>query len=192
MSSANGGALVGDVLDKKSSDSIVSLPKEKDIPHDDAKTNVVDVEQDRNEPLSFTFNRHFGLLRRVSLVALAAFIFAWWISATILPATRHRWIVQTFFAWSFISIIAFRFIPNSVVTRPVEAFWVPFVQNPFFNLPKIARYAMGWLALLAIILGSAFGLKLENVCYYVFSAGHAGYIIRWLIHVLRKKGHKLR
>jgi concentrative nucleoside transporter, CNT family len=161
--SSDGAAPVGDVLEKKPSDSTVSLPKENCVPHDDSMTKVVDVEQDRNEPLSFTFNRHPGLLRRLILVALAALIFAWWVSATILPATRHRWIVQTFFAWSFISIIAFRFIPNSVVTRPVESFWVPFVQNPFFNLPKIARYAMGWLALLVIILGSAFGFKLESV-----------------------------
>lgn len=30
-------------------------------------------------------------------------ILAWWISATVLKATRHRWVVQTVLAWSFIS-----------------------------------------------------------------------------------------
>ncbi|KAI0250156.1 Na+ dependent nucleoside transporter C-terminus-domain-containing protein [Lactifluus subvellereus] len=122
---------------------------------------------DENEPSSpFTFGRNPTLVRRVSLVALAALIFGWWISATVLRATRHRWIVQTIFAWSFIAIIAFRFIPNSVVTRPVEAVWVPLVQNPFFSLPKVARYGLGWLALLAVVLGSAFGFKLESGTNY--------------------------
>jgi hypothetical protein len=158
-------APVEDVLEEKSSDSTTTLPKEeKGLPRGDAEANVVDVGPGKDEPSSFSsFNRSSGLLRRLSLVALAALIFGWWVSATTLHATRHRWIVQTFFAWSFIAIIAFRFIPNSVVTRPVEAVWVPLVQNPFFNLPRYARYGLGWLALLAIVLGSAFGFKLENV-----------------------------
>ena len=60
-------------------------------------------------------------------------------------------------------VIAFRFIPNSIVTRPVEAVWVPCVQTPFFKLPYPVRLAMGWLALLAIVFGSAFGFKLQGV-----------------------------
>ncbi|KAI9433080.1 Na+ dependent nucleoside transporter C-terminus-domain-containing protein [Lactarius psammicola] len=66
----------------------------------------------------------------------------------------------------FILIIAFRFIPNSVVTRPVEAVWVPLVQEPFFRIQKYIRFALGWLTstayIIAVILGSAFGLRLEN------------------------------
>ncbi len=100
------------------------------------------------------------------LFALAVLILGWWISATIIHATRHRWVVQTFFAWSFIAIIAFRFIPNSVVTRLVKAVWIPLVQKPFFALPKHVRYSLGWLALLVIVLGSAFGFKLENVRFF--------------------------
>jgi CNT family concentrative nucleoside transporter len=109
------------------------------------------------------FSRNRSLIRHWKLFALAAFIFGWWISATALHATRHRWIVQTFFAWSFIAIIAFRFIPNSVVTHPVEAVWIPLIEKPFFALPKYVRYGLGWLSLLAIALGSAFGFELENV-----------------------------
>jgi CNT family concentrative nucleoside transporter len=101
----------------------------------------------------------------LKLYALAALILGWWISATVHHGTRHRWIVQTFFAWSFIAIIAFRFIPNSVVTHPVEAVWIPLIQKPFFALPKYVRYGLGWLALLTIVLGSAFGFELENVRY---------------------------
>jgi concentrative nucleoside transporter, CNT family len=73
--------------------------------------------------------------------------------------------VQTFFAWFFIAIIAFRFIPNSIVTHPIEAVWIPLIQKPFFTLPKYVRYSLGWLALLTIVLGSAFGFELENVRY---------------------------
>src|SRR6266849_1254276 len=111
------------------------------------------------------FSRNHNLIRRLKLFALAAFIFGWWISATVLRATRHRWVVQTFFAWFFIAIIAFRFIPNSVVTRPVEGVWTPLIQKPFLALPTDVRYCLGWLSLLAIVLGSAFGFELENVRY---------------------------
>jgi concentrative nucleoside transporter, CNT family len=111
------------------------------------------------------FSGNHSLFRHLKLFALAALILGWWISATVLHATRHRWIVQTFFARSFIAIIAFRFIPNSIFTHPVEAVWIPLIQKPFFALPKYVRYGLGWLALLAIVLGSAFGFELENVRY---------------------------
>jgi CNT family concentrative nucleoside transporter len=111
------------------------------------------------------FSRNRSLIRRLKFFALAALILGWWISATVLHATRHRWIVQTFFAWFFIAIIAFRFIPNSIVTHPIEAVWIPLIQKPFFTLPKYVRYSLGWLALLTIVLGSAFGFELENVRY---------------------------
>ena len=113
------------------------------------------------------FSRNRNLIHHLKLFALAALIFGWWISATVFHATRRRWIVQTFFAWFFIAIIAFRFIPNSVVTHPVEAVWIPLFQKPFFALPKYVRYGIGWLALLAIVLGSAFGFELENVRYFL-------------------------
>ncbi len=155
------------ISEKKSSTDSLST-EERIIPRlkGDAEANL-------NEPS--WFSRNHSLFRRLRLFALAALILGWWISATILHATRHRWVVQTFFAWSFIAIIAFRFIPNSVVTRPVEAVWVPLVQKPFFTLPKYVRYGLGWLSLLAIVLGSAFGFKLENVrylpkcCFFFFS-----------------------
>lgn len=151
-----------DMTEKKSSLDLIS--KEiRGVPHHsvDVKVNVNDEALTEDEPSWVSRNRN--LVRRLKLFALAAIILGWWISSTILHATRHRWIVQTFFAWSFIAIIAFRFIPNSVVTRPVEAVWIPLVQRPFLSLPKHVRYGLGWLALLAIVLGSAFGSKLEIV-----------------------------
>ena len=154
-----------DIPEKRSTDSPASFPKEKrGVAHGDVEVNAVDAMagQETLQPPSW-FARNRGLVRCVKLCALAALILGWWISATLLPATRHRWIVQTFLAWSFIAIIAFRFIPNSVVTRPVEAVWIPLVQRPFFLLPKHARYGLGWLALVGIVIGCAFGFKLENV-----------------------------
>jgi CNT family concentrative nucleoside transporter len=162
---SDGAPLVAqeDVPEKNSSLSTTSLPNEKqDVPNGDE--DVIDGSIDKNlDTQASWFARNRGHVRRLKLGALTGLILAWWISSTILRATRHRWIVQTIFAWSFIAIIAFRFIPNSVVTRPVEAVWIPLVQKPFFALPRFARYAMGWLALLAIVMGSAFGFKIENV-----------------------------
>jgi CNT family concentrative nucleoside transporter len=153
------------ITEKKSSTDSLSK-EERGIPSlsGDAEAisnNVSIIGSSKIEPL--WFSRNYNLIRHLKLFALAAFILGWWISATVLHATRHRWIVQTFFAWSFIAIIAFRFIPNSVVTHPVEAVWIPLIQKPFFALPKYVRYGLGWLALLAIVLGSAFGFELENV-----------------------------
>ena len=155
-----------DNIGKKS--STVSLSeKERGVPRpsDDAEANLNEDTMvgfnKNNEPSWLSRNR--SLVRRLRLFALAALILGWWISATALHVTRHRWIVQTLFAWSFIAIIAFRFIPNSVVTRPIEAVWNPLVKKPFFALPKYVRYCLGWLALLTIVLSSAFGFNLENV-----------------------------
>lgn len=61
------------------------------------------------------------------------------------------------------SIIAFRFIPNSVVTRPVEAVWNPLIQEPWYRLSYRIRLAIGWLCLVGIIFGSAFGFPLDDV-----------------------------
>lgn len=149
---------------KSSTDSLSKV--ERGIPRisGDAEAitnNVIDLS--KIEPSWFSRNR--SLIRHLKLFTLVALVLGWWISATVFHATRHRWIVQTFFAWSFVAIIAFRFIPNSVVTHPVEAVWIPLIQKPFFALPKYVRYGLGWIALLAIVLGSAFGFELKNVRY---------------------------
>lgn len=169
-----------DTIEKESStDSLSNEERGIPRPRGDAEANLNEgpmmVCLNKNQPS--WFSRNHSLILRLRLFALAALILGWWVSATVLHATRHRWIVQTFFAWFFIAIIAFRFIPNSVVTRPVERVWNPLVARPFFALPRYARYGLGWLALFAIVLGSAFGFKLENVrfllsfCSMVFSWG---------------------
>ncbi|KAG1890311.1 Na+ dependent nucleoside transporter C-terminus-domain-containing protein [Suillus subluteus] len=111
-------------------------------------------EKDEGTQARNTFDRR---LRVVVLISLAALILGWWISSTILIATRGQWLVQTVFAWFFLLIIAFRFIPNSVVTEPITAIWMPCVQVPWYKLPRLVRLTVGWLCLLAIVFGSAFG-----------------------------------
>jgi CNT family concentrative nucleoside transporter len=165
-----GDAVQEDIIEKKSSTESLSR-EERGVSHlsGDAEANLNEdtmIGFNKNEPS--WLSRNHSLVRRLRLFALAALILGWWISATVLHATRHRWIVQTFFAWSFIAIIAFRFIPNSIVTRPVEAVWIPLIQKPFFALPNYVRHGLGWLALLAIVLGSAFGFELENVRQSLF------------------------
>lgn len=131
----------------------------------------------------------------------AAVILGWWISATVLKATRHRWYVGASFlildpnlSHAFLSglcrlfsrgslsctrtivaviafvqyskfhrVIVFRYVPNTVVTRPVEAVWKPLVEKPFFALHYRVRLAIGWLCLLALVFGSAFGFALPEV-----------------------------
>lgn len=105
-------------------------------------------------------------LRPFILAGSIVVILGWWISSLVLPSTRHRWIVQTFWAWCFVLVIAFRVIPNSVITRPIAAVWVPLVQIPFGALPRWFKLTIGWLSLVAIVFGSAFGFKLgPNTTY---------------------------
>lgn len=118
---------------------------------------------DKEEDGTPTFYQRF---RPFILTAVAMVILGWWISSIVLKATRHRWIVQTLFAWFFILVIAFRFIPNRVVSDPVSAVWMPCVQEPWYKLDRKLRLAIGWLCLLGIVFGSAFGFKLENGSNY--------------------------
>lgn len=78
-------------------------------------------------------------------------------------------IIQTIWAWFFILVIAFRFIPNSIVTKPVGAVWGPLISKPFFKLPWSVRLGLGWVALLAIVVGSAFGFPLPSVSLSLIS-----------------------
>ncbi|KAF8747678.1 H nucleoside cotransporter, partial [Rhizoctonia solani] len=134
----------------------ISHDKHHDVKHVIAHDND-EAERKREERRA-----RYAKYRPYILTGVALVILGWWISSTVLEATRHRWIVQTFWAWFFILIIAFRFIPNSVVTRPVEAVWQPLISGPFFAISYRVRLAMGWLALLGIVFGSAFGFPLPE------------------------------
>ncbi|CAE7084299.1 unnamed protein product [Rhizoctonia solani] len=143
-------------LESGSLDHKPELDKRQAVVHDDDEAEL------KRERRRAVYQKY----RPFILAAVALVILGWWISATVLEATRHRWIVQTFWAWSFIALIAFRFIPNSIVTRPVSAVWQPLISKPFFSLSYRVRLAMGWLALLGIVFGSAFGFPLPNGTNY--------------------------
>ncbi|KAH7108114.1 Na+ dependent nucleoside transporter C-terminus-domain-containing protein [Auriculariales sp. MPI-PUGE-AT-0066] len=134
------------------------------------KQPVADVPQlptqpaDEEEPAQGS--RLYARLRPFILIGVALVLLGWWISSIVLKETRHRWIVQTVWAWFFILLIAFQFIPTSVITRPIEAVWQPVVAKPFFALSYKARLGLGWLALLGIVFGSAFGFSLPEGSTY--------------------------
>jgi CNT family concentrative nucleoside transporter len=65
-----------------------------------------------------------------------------------------------------VRVIAFRFIPNRIVTKPVAAVWIPAVQRPWYSLSYPIRLTIGWLCLVGIIFGSAFGFKLPQGSSY--------------------------
>ncbi|KIY53041.1 hypothetical protein FISHEDRAFT_33830 [Fistulina hepatica ATCC 64428] len=128
-----------------------------------------ELEKEAREVEEAKARRHlfFVRFRPLILGGVAAIILGWWISATVLKATRHRWVVQTWWAWFFLIVIAFRFIPNSVVADPIEAVWKPAVERPWFKLPYRVRLTIGWVCLLGIIFGSAFGFPLVGNTSYV-------------------------
>ncbi|KAG2750754.1 hypothetical protein P692DRAFT_20831656 [Suillus brevipes Sb2] len=147
-------------IQRKSSVSTNSDGKKENAQVVDPGADLEDAqEKDEATQAKNTFDKK---LRVVVLIALAALILGWWISSTILAATRERWLVQTVFAWFFLLIIAFRFIPNSAVTGPISAVWMPCVQVPWYKLPRTARLTIGWLCLLGIVFGSAFGFPLTG------------------------------
>jgi len=52
------------------------------------------------------------------------------------------------------------------VTKPVGAIWEPVVSRPFFAINYRIRLGLGWLALLALVFGSAFGFSLPDGTSY--------------------------
>ncbi|KIJ67838.1 hypothetical protein HYDPIDRAFT_107355 [Hydnomerulius pinastri MD-312] len=152
--------LEGGLTQRKISTSSSSDIKEKQRVDDHADgARVLEEDEQKREARKAAFDKK---LRVFTLIALAALILGWWISATVLKATRGRWLVQTIFAWFFLITIAFRFIPNSVITRPVSAIWIPFIEEPWYRLPRTVRLTVGWLCLLGIVFGSAFGFPLTG------------------------------
>ncbi|KAG0706038.1 Na+ dependent nucleoside transporter C-terminus-domain-containing protein [Suillus ampliporus] len=144
-------------VQRKTSVSTTSDEKKATAPN--VEGDLVGADKDEGMQARTSFDKK---LRVIVLIGLAALVLGWWISATILKATRGRWLVQTIFAWFFLITIAFRFIPNSVVTEPIAAVWIPYVQEPWYRLPRTVRMTTGWLCLLGIVFGSAFGFPLTG------------------------------
>ncbi|KAG1890312.1 Na+ dependent nucleoside transporter C-terminus-domain-containing protein [Suillus subluteus] len=142
-------------IQRKTSVDTNSDGKQETAPVIDAGGDLEGAEEkDEGTQARDTFNKR---LRVVILIALAALILGWWISSTILTATRGQWLVQTVFACA--TLFAFRFIPNSVVTEPITAV-------PWYKLPRQRDCTIGWLCLLGIVFGSAFGFPLTGNSNY--------------------------
>ncbi len=60
---------------------------------DPEKASAAQTEVEEEEEEVSALTRGYRRFRPLVLVALAALILGWWICATILPATRHRWCV---------------------------------------------------------------------------------------------------
>ncbi|TIB78102.1 hypothetical protein E3Q22_02778 [Wallemia mellicola] len=67
----------------------------------------------------------------------------------------------TYSAWFLIGVIFFRFVPSSKFGRPIGRVWTANISNHFFKIPRPARLTIGWLMVLGLIFGGAFGFP-EN------------------------------
>lgn len=77
---------------------------------------------------------------------------------------------QTVIAWFIILNVIFCFIPSSIFGKPLGKVWVACVSNPWFMLPRKVRFGLGWLGLLGLVFGSAYGFPLPQVRLASWSA----------------------
>ena len=90
-----------DVVERKTTRTS-SFSDSKVKEHDPEVQTAHEGSQEHDEKDAARWAAARPLLRPTILFALAAGILGWWICSTILKDTRHRWIVQTFWAWFFI------------------------------------------------------------------------------------------
>lgn len=95
-------------------------------------------------------------------MALICLILGWWLPGIIRKETRHRWVITTFWSWFFILLILFhnnRYLPKAPIANAIETVWTNCASKPWSRVPHYGQITIGWLALLAIYFGSAFGIK---------------------------------
>jgi concentrative nucleoside transporter, CNT family len=175
---------------------------EKSVHNAKTEPNVTDLETPANAEDSENAGQR-SWYRTLILVGLAVLILGWWISATVLKATRHRWYVIALAICNFhatlelmpppglfrqslpgcvscfhskrksdlnagvkffLGLIFFQFVPSKLFFEPIGAVWETAVARPFRGLPYHVRLGMGFLCLLGIIFGSAFGFPIPKVC----------------------------
>ncbi|CED82931.1 Concentrative Na-nucleoside cotransporter CNT1/CNT2 [Phaffia rhodozyma] len=127
-----------------------------------------EISEDSAQVAENKWRRHMAWkrLRYVVLPAFALLVLGWWIASIVVKDTRHRWIQSTILAWWIIGLVIFRFVPSSVVGRPIGKVWTTLISNPFFKLNRIARLAIGWLILLGLLFGSCYGFPLPEGTSY--------------------------
>ncbi|KAF8521197.1 Na+ dependent nucleoside transporter C-terminus-domain-containing protein [Hysterangium stoloniferum] len=140
---------------RHSSSSADSIKKNRASPTCVSHNMVLSGETDEQGDAS-TEHRRPGNIGRVMLPALAGLVLAWWVSGLVVEATRSRWIPASLWAWFFLLVILFRFLPISIVTSPISPF-ISAITTPILSLPYHVRLMLLWLAAVAITFGSAFG-----------------------------------
>jgi len=148
-------------------------------------------EEEYSEKSAFTkkLNQYAHLKRPLIHAALVLFGLAFFVCTIIL--NRDYWIPVTVIVWFFILLIAFQYIPTTIFTRPIESNWANFVEKPWFNLHYYVRLAIGWVALLGLVFGSAFGFPLEpNTTYGQRAQSVFGLVCFQLILYLTSRNRK--
>ncbi|GJJ13673.1 hypothetical protein Clacol_007929 [Clathrus columnatus] len=104
-----------------------------------------------------TEHRRPGKLGNVFLPLFAAVTLAWWVSGLVVKETKHEWIPRSIWAWFFLLVTLFRYIPASIISKPIGAVWSAAIANPFSNFSSRAKLGMLWACALAITFATAFG-----------------------------------
>ncbi|CBQ72064.1 related to Sodium/nucleoside cotransporter [Sporisorium reilianum SRZ2] len=95
-------------------------------------------------------------------MGLICLILGWWLPGIIREETRHRWVITTIWSWFFILLILFhndRYISKAPFANAIEAVWTRCAAEPWSKVPHYGQIGIGWVALLALYFGSAFGIK---------------------------------
>ncbi|KAM0749765.1 hypothetical protein T439DRAFT_326647 [Meredithblackwellia eburnea MCA 4105] len=136
---------------------------EKRSTHPDQDAAVVE-ERDVKEDTQTSWSTHAKWRKPFLHAALVLLLLGWWIPTLII--NRRRWIPATVLVWFFIGLIAFQYIPNRIFTEPIGRVYKSTINDPWFRLPRPVRLGLGWLALLALVFGSAFGVPLQEGSSY--------------------------
>ncbi|KAL7416522.1 Na+ dependent nucleoside transporter C-terminus-domain-containing protein [Mrakia frigida] len=104
--------------------------------------------------------------RKIMLPLWAAVVCGWWAASIAVEETRHRWIQSTIIAWFIILNVLFCFVDSNIFGAPIGRAWTSCVSVPWFKLPRMLRFTLGWLLLLGLVFGSAFGFPLPEATTY--------------------------
>ncbi|GAA94992.1 glycoside hydrolase family 63 protein [Mixia osmundae IAM 14324] len=148
--------------------------KEQDL---DASSYMTEEGDDTDEPHKYSLASLYIRFRALVHLVLVAVLLGWWISGLVLPRTRHYWIITTVWAWFFILLICFQWVPTSIFSDPIERSWNATVSRGFWSLSYMTRLSIGVVGLLALVLGSAFGVQSADSSYGHRAQGLFGLIV---------------
>ncbi|PWN27391.1 hypothetical protein BDZ90DRAFT_232369 [Jaminaea rosea] len=99
-------------------------------------------------------------------LVLVLFLIAWFVVTLINddPKVAHRRIPIGIISMCAVLLILFhnsRYLPQRPIVRVISTVWGTGVNKPWSMLPSRGKLAVGWLALLALIFGTTYGLP-EN------------------------------